>query len=202
MICLYSALIDPLLRDIRIFTPRFSGMKKGDRILDICCGTGDQVFYYERIGAIVAGIDLNPKMIGMAQKWQRKYGSENSYFQAADATDLPFEDLVFDFTSISLALHEIERDKRNRVISEMKRVTKKDGFLIFIDFQVPLPKKLISYFIKAIEYSAGKDHYQGFKSYLQEGGLPVLLAKNKLKAEKVDYLKGGIIMIVKAKNLL
>jgi len=201
MICLYSALIDPLLRDIRIFTPRFSGMKKGDRILDICCGTGDQVFYYERIGAIVAGIDLNPKMIGMAQKWQRKYGSENSYFQAAEATDLPFEDPVFDFTSISLALHEIERDKRNRVISEMKRVTKKDGFLIFIDFQVPLPQKLTSYLIKAVEYFAGKENHQNFKDYLLQGGLPVLLEKNKLKIEKRGYLKDGLITIIKAKNI-
>ena len=201
MICLYSALIDPLLRDIRIFTPRFSGMKKGDRILDICCGTGDQVFYYERIGAIVAGIDLNPKMIGMAQKWQRKYGAENSYFQAAEATDLPFEDPVFDFTSISLALHEIERDKRNRVISEMKRVTKKDGFLIFIDFQVPLPQKLTSYLIKAVEYFAGKENHQNFKDYLLQGGLPVLLEKNKLKIEKRGYLKDGLITIIKAKNI-
>lgn len=201
MICLYSAFIDPLLRDIRIFTPRFSGMKKGDRILDICCGTGDQVFYYERIGAIVAGIDLNPKMIGMAQKWQRKYGSENSYFQAAEATDLPFEDPVFDFTSISLALHEIERDKRNRVISEMKRVTKKDGFLIFIDFQVPLPKKLTSYLIKAVEYFAGKENHQNFKDYLLQGGLSGLLEKNKLKIEKRGYLKDGLITIIKAKNI-
>jgi len=201
MICLYPTLIDPLLRDIRIFTPRFSGMKKGDRILDICCGTGDQVFYYERIGAIVAGIDLNPEMIGIAQKWQRKYGSENSYFQGADATDLPFEDPVFDFTSISLALHEIERDKRDKVISEMKRVTKKDGFLIFIDFQVPLPKKLISFFIKAIEYFAGKEHRQNFKDYISQGGLPVLLEKNKLKIEKRGYLKDGFITIIKAKNI-
>jgi len=51
----------------------------------------------------------------------------------------------------------------------MKRVTKKDGFLIFIDFQVPLPKKLTSYLIKAVEYFAGKENHQ---NSLSQNNLP------------------------------
>ena len=41
----YVTLIDPLLRDIRLFVPGFAGMKAGDRVLDVCCGTGDQVLH-------------------------------------------------------------------------------------------------------------------------------------------------------------
>lgn len=199
MTSFYSTFIDPLLREVRIFTPEFAGIKKGDRVLDICCGTGDQAFYYAKMGAIVAGIDLSSEMIGTALKGQKKYGSENVYFQAADAADLPFEDSIFDFTSISLAIHEIERDKRDKIISEMKRVTKKDGSLIFIDFQVPMPRNLISYFIKFIE--SRTSHRQYFKDYLSEGGLPILIEKNKLTIEKRDYLKGNLLTIIKAKNI-
>ncbi|KPJ57374.1 hypothetical protein AMJ49_01115 [Parcubacteria bacterium DG_74_2] len=197
----YSNLIDPLLKDIRVFTIKFAEIKEGDRVLDICCGTGDQVFHYAKTGAIVAGIDLSPKMIGTALKKQKKQTFTDIYFQAADAADLPFEDSIFDIASISLALHEIESAKRDAVISEMKRVVKKDGSLIFIDFQIPLPKTITSYFVKVIEYFAGKDHHQNFKSYLKEGGLSALLERNKLKEEKVDYLKDGLLTIIKTKNL-
>ncbi|GAH19404.1 unnamed protein product, partial [marine sediment metagenome] len=43
---LYSIFIDPFLQDIRTYISKFSGMKRGDKVLDVCCGTGDQVFYY------------------------------------------------------------------------------------------------------------------------------------------------------------
>jgi len=196
----YSNLIDPLLKDLRVFASKFAEIKRGDRVLDVCCGTGDQVFHYVRNGAIAAGIDLNSKMIEIAQQEQKKQGLNDVYFQAADATDLPFEDSVFNLTSISLALHEIDREKRDKIISEMKRVTKKDGSLIFIDFPVPLPPIIVSYIIKAIEYFVGKNHHKNFINYFQEGGLPVLLAKNKLKEEKIDYLKDGLITVIKTKN--
>lgn len=165
----YSNLIDPLLKDVRVFVPKFAEIKKGDKVLDICCGTGDQLFYYAKAGAIVAGIDISPEMIGLAQKGQKRERLDNVYIQAADAADLPFEDSIFDVASISLALHEIEKEKRDKIISEMKRVVKKDGSLIFIDFQVPLPKTIMSFIIKVIEYLAGKDHQENFKTYTQNG---------------------------------
>jgi len=196
----YSNLIDPLLKDLRAFVVKFIGIKEGDRVLDIGCGTGDQVFYYAKTGAIVAGIDLNPEMIEIAMKGQKRYGFNNVYFQGADAVDLPFEDSIFDVASISLSLHEIARDGRDKIISEMKRVTKKDGSLIFIDFSVPMPPIVVSYLIKAVEYFAGKNHNENFKNYFQKGGLPILLERNKLKEEKIDYLKDGLLTIIKTKN--
>ena len=196
---LYSILIDPLLEDLRIYTIEFSGMKKGDRVLDVGCGTGDQVFYYGKRGIEATGIDLNPKMIKVAEERKRRENLSNSSFLIADAQKLPFGDNSFDFVSISLVLHEIEEGLRDKIISEMKRVLKKDGFLIFIDFKTPPPSNLSSFFVKTIEYLVGGNHYPYFKNYFEKEGLLPLLLKNKLRPEKIYFLKDGLLVIVKAK---
>jgi ubiquinone/menaquinone biosynthesis C-methylase UbiE len=201
MFSFYSIFIDPLLREIRVFTLKFAEIKKGDRVLDVCCGTGDQAFYYAKNGAIVTGIDQNPGMIGVAEERKKKEGITNVNFRVAAAEKLPFEDSVFDVASISLALHEIENSKRDAVISEMKRVVKKDGCLIFIDFKVPLVSNTASYLIKMAEHLVGKDNRESFKNYIEDGGLPILLGRNKLKPEKISYFKDGLLTIIKAKNI-
>jgi len=201
MFSFYSTFLDPLLREIRVFALEFAEIKKGDKVLDICCGTGDQAFYYAQNGAIVTGIDINPKMIEVAQSRKQKQGVSDIYFKVADAATLPFEDHIFDIASISLALHEIESFKRDTVISEMKRVVKKDGYLILIDFKVPFVSNTASYLIKAAEYLAGKNNRESLRSYIEEGGLPILLGRNKLKQEKISYFKDGLLTIIKTKNI-
>jgi len=198
---IYSIVIDPLLQDVRIYAPEFSGMKAGDRVLDVCCGTGDQAIHYAKRGIIAAGIDLGPGMIKLAEQSKRKQGLGNVSFQIADALNLPFENNFFDYASISFALHEAERTARDRIISEMKRVVKKEGALIFIDFQVPLPSQPYAYLIKAIEFIAGRNHFRNFKDYIEQGGLDELLRKNQLPEEKRDYLKNGLMVIIKARNV-
>ncbi len=200
MFSFYSKIIDPLLSDVRIFVPQFSGMKKNDKVLDVCCGTGDQVFYYGKKGILATGIDLNAKMIEIAKKRKERENLSNVSFQVADAKELPFPDAFFDFASISLALHEKEKEDRDKVISEMKRVVKKEGILVFIDFNTPLPNNLNSFLIKVIEHLAGGTHHQYFQDYLLQDGLSILLEKNNLQEEKREYLKGGIITIIKAKE--
>jgi len=196
----YSTLIDPLLKDIRIRTIKFSGIKAGDKVLDVCCGTGNQVFHYAREGAIAYGIDLDPGMIKVAENNKRKSGLNNVSFQIADAQNLPFEGNFFDFVSISFALHEKERRVRDKVVSEMKRVVKKKGSLIFIDFKAPWPKNFYFYLIKTVEYLAGENHYEYFTDYLKQGGLSRILEKNQLLIEKREYTKNDIVETIKARN--
>jgi len=196
----YATIIDPLLRDVRLYAIAFSGMKAGDRVLDVCCGTGDQVFYYARAGIVAAGIDLDPHMLELARRDKRNRAFREVSFQIADAQELPFKDGLFDYASISFALHEKEQETGNRVISEMKRVVKEEGALIFIDFSVPLPENMLSYFVKIVEFMAGRAHHRCFKDYLAQGGLDVLLKRNQLPRGKRTYLKNGLISMVKTGN--
>lgn len=197
----YSTVIDPLLRDIRAYAPAFSGMKAGDRALDVCCGSGAQALYYTRMGIIATGIDLNPNMIELAQRGKKKSGLRGVSFQVANAANLPFQDSSFDYASISLALHEMERAARDRVISEMKRVVKATGALIFIDFRVPLPRNAYGYLIRAAEFLVGGEHSRNSRDFLARGGLDEVLGRNQLSVAKKGYLKGGTIAIVKTGNV-
>ena len=64
----YSNIIDPFLKEIREQAVEILEINQGDRILDVCCGTGDQVFYYAREGVEAVGIDLNSGMIELKNK--------------------------------------------------------------------------------------------------------------------------------------
>jgi demethylmenaquinone methyltransferase/2-methoxy-6-polyprenyl-1,4-benzoquinol methylase len=193
----YEKLIDPFLKDVREFVVNFSEIRSGEKVLDVGCGTGDQAIYFAKKGAVVTGIDIDQEMISCALKKKRGF---NIHFQGGDATNLPFLDPVFDVAVISLVLHEIENKDRDKVISEMKRVVKKGGRLIFVDFNCPLPNSMISFYVKLVEFFAGKNHWQNFKSYLKEGGILKILEKNKLRLEKVEYLKNKLLIAVKTKN--
>jgi len=196
----YSTLVDPILKDVRTCVAGLSGIKAGDRMLDVGCGTGDQVFHYEQKGAIATGVDQNPNMIELAERNKKRRGFKHSTFRIASATEMPFPDGCFDCASISLALHEMERDERNKAVSEMKRVVKKKGTLIFIDFHVPLPKNSIGYFIKGVEFIAGRDNHRCFRDYLAKGGLNQLLKENRLTPQKQALLKRGNLQVIKASN--
>ena len=195
----YSTLFDPLVKDVRICVVELSGIKAGDGVLDVCCGTGDQAFHYEQKGAIATGVDQNPNMIELAERNRKRRGFKAT-FRIANAAELPFPDGYFDCASMSLALHEMEREERNRALSEMKRVVKKKGVLMFIDYQVPLPRNSIAYLIRAMEFIAGRDNHRCFRDYLAQGGLKQLLKENQLTPQEEALLKDGNIQILKVKG--
>jgi ubiquinone/menaquinone biosynthesis C-methylase UbiE len=195
----YENFIDPILKNVRQIIPEFAGMKFGSNILDVCCGTGAQVIEYGKHGILATGIDKDQSMLDVALRNKEKLKLINTSFYLADATALPFDDDSFDYVSVSFGLHDKERDVRNRVVSEMKRVVKQDGSLIFIDFQVPLPNNIWAMFARTIEFLAGGSHYQGFRNFINNSGLKNILQDHLLFDEKICYLKSGIVEVVKAR---
>ena len=193
----YETLVDPLLRDLRKFTPEFSGMKAGDNVIDVCCGTGAQVLEYWRHGIIATGIDSSQGMLKIATRNIRRQKAVNVSFQLADATNLPFPDGYFDYATVSFGLHDKEKPIRYQIISEMKRIVKQDGALILIDYQVPLPRNAWAVFARVIEFLAGGSHYQGFKDYLANEGLKNILKTSGLLEECRTYRIGGLVVVIK-----
>ena len=174
----YGDLIDPVLRDVRKFTPIFAGMSAGDRVIDVCCGTGAQVFEYARRGIIATGIDNDPVMLKIASRKAGNSDISGASISYADATAL----------------------SRRKIVKEMKRVVRKGGSLVFIDFNYPLPLHPWTVLARAIEFIAGGEHYRGFKDYIARGGIDDVLGNNDLRQERRSYLKSGLMVAVKTTN--
>ena len=123
--------------------------EKGERILDMCCGTGSATFATaERVGeqSRVIGIDLSSGQIRVAKKRNR---FQNVEFMTADATKTPFCDGEFDRIIIPHAIHEMTRPLRLTVFAEAGRVLKPGGVLAVLEMDNPptlLWRVLIGFF--------------------------------------------------------
>ncbi len=199
-VSIYENILDPLLRDLRKSITEFSGMKPGDRVIDVCCGTGAQVLDYGSHGIVATGVDNSQDMLNIADKNRSRRKAINVSFQLADAANLPFSDGYFDYATVSFGLHDKENDLRLRIMSEMKRVTGKGGVLVLVDFQIPLPGNIWGAAARFIEFLAGGSHYQGFKDYLARGGLEGILKNNSLQEERRIYLLNGLVVAKKMIN--
>lgn len=112
-------------------------LELGHQVLDVSCGTGTLVgMIAERVGpkGRVAGVDLSEEMLAVARRKHRDSGVE---FVKANAEDLPFEDGTFDRVTISLAIHEMNREGRKNTFREMYRVLKPRGLVVVADMRRP-----------------------------------------------------------------
>jgi len=112
-------------------------MKGNEHVLDICCanGRGTKIISSFFREGNINGIDLNPKMISRAMKYTVK--NDNLKFKVGDCSNMPFQNNSFDIVTSFLALHELSTNLLPKVISEIKRVLKSNGYLLVFDFAVP-----------------------------------------------------------------
>jgi len=97
---------------------------RGDRVLEIGCGTGHFSAYFEELGARVTGLDTSPGMLRLAQD---KYGGEQVDFTAGDAYRLPFADHSFDLVAMIATLEFITDPEK--ALAEAFRVSRGKVFL-------------------------------------------------------------------------
>lgn len=149
-------------------------------IIDICCGTGNQLKYLKRAGfSDITGVDISRSMLGQARKGKNKVPCDEQ-----DASQMHYEDNTFELGIISFALHEKPEQAARKIISEAKRVIHPSGHLILVDYlfrgHVRVPARMT---IHAVERMAGKDHYRYFKQYLSYGGMDHFMDASSLKNE-------------------
>jgi len=176
----YCGLIDPLLRPIRGRIVKLCTSLGGQSALDIASGTGAQCRWLGRAGIHATGIDLAQAMVDAAAA----IGGQNTTFIQGSALDLPFEDESFDLCLLVLALHEHSEGERSTMLREAKRVLRVSGHLVIADYQEPNRLRRLHpawQAIRAIEYSAGDEHRNGFRDYVSRGSLRGLAARYALE---------------------
>jgi len=111
----------------------------GLRLLDVGCGNGAAPIHVARtLRLAVTGVDVDPEQIEAAAAAGK--GLADVRFLVADATRLPFADGEFELVYTNKTTHHI-RDWQ-RALTEMTRVLKPDGYLLYSDFVAPLGQRL------------------------------------------------------------
>jgi len=113
--------------------------RSNDPILDLCTGTGDLAFTYDRAtgGRVpIIGADFCPEMLDHArQKGKRRKTTGRVTFVEADAQQLPFPSDHFQLVSIAFGLRNITDTDRG--LAEMIRVLQPGGKLAVLEFSRP-----------------------------------------------------------------
>ena len=100
-------------------------------VLEVGCGNGRSIFDILSVTKNITGIDHDQKLIDDAKKIFSQYPSIN--FLKAEATDLPFDDQIFDFV-ICMTTFANFADNKFIILDEMKRVLKNSGHIIISVF--------------------------------------------------------------------
>src|SRR5688572_11213740 len=74
---------------------KHAGVRPGQRVLDVACGTGVVAVTAARLGARVTGLDFTPELLDRARENSRIAEVDVDWHEG-DAEDLPFDDEAFD----------------------------------------------------------------------------------------------------------
>jgi demethylmenaquinone methyltransferase/2-methoxy-6-polyprenyl-1,4-benzoquinol methylase len=189
------------------FAVEASGVRPGERVLDIAGGTGDLArLYAQRVGAAgeVVLTDVNAAMLGRGRDRLLDAGVVAPIAQC-NAEALPFAGERFDCVSVAFGLRNMTR--KEVALREMQRVLKAGGRLLVLEFSkvwaplkplydaysfgvLPRLGKLIAndaaayrYLAESIRMHPGQDE---LKRMMEEAGL-----------ERVEYfnLAGGVVAL-------
>lgn len=194
---LYDVVLYPFVRSVRRDILKIVMRLRPRKVIDICCGTGNQLRLLKQHGIDAVGIDLSQAMVSVSQK-----GNHAPMCFLQDATAMKFDANTFDLAMVSFALHETGWDNANRILSEIYRVLAPSGHALLADYAFSrrtafLAKKIIPW----IEFMAGQRHYRNFLDYRRYGGLDALIDANQFVSiqERYHGLQSIVVKLLRKK---
>ncbi|PSW19381.1 bifunctional demethylmenaquinone methyltransferase/2-methoxy-6-polyprenyl-1,4-benzoquinol methylase UbiE [Photobacterium sanctipauli] len=126
------------------FTIDCSGVRRGQKVLDLGGGTGDLTAKFSRIvgddGQVILA-DINNSMLKVGRSKLRDMGVVgNVGYVQANAEELPFPDDFFDCITISFCLRNVT--DKDKALRSMYRVLKPGGRLLVLEFSKPILEPL------------------------------------------------------------
>lgn len=121
-------------------TVKLAGVRPGDQVVDVACGTGDLTLAFaaakpagEKGG--VVGIDFTYEMLPIAQKKSVATSGTPVTYATGDAQALPLPDGCADVVSIAFGIRNVQSPPV--ALKEFRRILKPGGRLVILEFSVP-----------------------------------------------------------------
>ncbi len=172
----YDLTFGPTLHPGRVQAIQRMAVRTGDHVLEVGVGTGINADLYPT-DCQVTGIDFSASMLEKARERVVKKGFRNVRLLQMDAADLKFDDDTFDIVYAPYLISVVPDPVR--VASEMRRVCKPGGRIIFLNhFRSPNP--ILS---RAERMISPLTIHIGFKADLD---LPAFLAQACLRPVSIE----------------
>jgi SAM-dependent methyltransferase len=113
---------------------KYAGIKKGDTIVDLGSGAGNDVFIARTLtgeSGFVYGIDMTQEMIDQAHANQMKLGFNNIKFKKGDIESMPLESNIADVVLSNCVLNLVPDKKK--AFEEIFRIIKPGGHFCISD---------------------------------------------------------------------
>ncbi len=119
---------------------RMAGVRPGETVLDVACGTGDLTHAFARRSPAsrVIGSDFTRAMLDLAEHKRSRLDprlARRIEYAEADAMALPFGDASADVVSIAFGIRNVQSPER--AIAEFFRVLKPGGRVVILEFDRP-----------------------------------------------------------------
>jgi SAM-dependent methyltransferase len=125
---------------LRNFIAEKTDLSKGDKVLDLCTGTGSvAVGLARQVGenGVVVGLDFSAGMLTKAKEKSKALNLDRLFLVLARAHLLPFKTLSFNGVTCSHAFYELKGEERDTAIQEVARVLKKGGRFCLMEHAKP-----------------------------------------------------------------
>jgi arsenite methyltransferase len=175
----------------------YAGIKKGDTVVDLGSGAGNDVFVARAIvgdAGKVIGIDMTEEMIAKANSNNAKLGYKNIEFKLGDIEQMPLKDNLADVVVSNCVLNLVP-DKR-KAFSEIYRVLKPGAHFCVSDIVIKgeLPtrlKKSAEMYAGCVAGALQQDEYLGVIK--ETGFASIEIKRTKVIELPDDVLKNYLI---------
>ena len=115
----------------------FAGIKKGDVVVDLGSGAGNDVFVARAIvgdeGKVI-GIDMTQEMIDKANRNNQKLGYKNVEFHLGEIEEMPLDNLIADVVVSNCVLNLVP--SKQKAFAEICRILKGNGHFCVSDIVI------------------------------------------------------------------
>jgi ubiquinone/menaquinone biosynthesis C-methylase UbiE len=157
-----------------------AGFRRGQRVLDVGCGTGTLLISAaaQQPGLELVGLDADAEILELARAKADSAAAEISFDQAL-ASEMPYSDHSFDRILSSLFFHHLTDEEKAQTARQVTRVLKPGGELHVADFGQPSDPVMSALFF-GFSFFDGRDRTRSNG----QGRLPGFFAEAGLRVEQ------------------